>query len=157
MRLVSPYTAATLQKQVGCLNHRVVTLVTYQLGRQWSLLEYWLWELYLSIGSIRQPERQLLSSSYNHNTLTTLIRTFMKKESLQMDFRVAAKQMIITSQISWGFQYVVVVRWIGQLPLSGCLMQLVSHNHHLFSYSGTRVTTLWLKQPIFLQFAALNT
>ena len=35
--------------------------------------------------------------------------------------------------------------------LSGCLMQLAKytiHNHCLFSLSATRVTTLWLKQPI---------
>ena len=39
--------------------------------------------------SARQPERQLPSSLYNHNTLTTL-RTSVK-ESLQMHFNVAVR------------------------------------------------------------------
>ena len=40
----------------------------------------------------------------------------------------------------------------GQMPrLAGCLMPLVSNtkvNHCLLSMSATRVTILWLKQPI---------
>ena len=43
-----------LQKQGGCFNHRVVTLVADKLD------------------CIRQHERLLPSSFYNHNTLTTL-------------------------------------------------------------------------------------
>ena len=50
---------ATLQKQVGCFNYRVVTLVVYKLERQWGV----------KINCMRQPERQLPNSSYNHNTL----------------------------------------------------------------------------------------
>ena len=40
--------------------------------------------------------------------------------------------------------------------LSGCLMQLAKytlHSHCLFSLSATRVTTLWLKQPICFRYA----
>ena len=40
---------------------------------------------------IRQPNRKLPSSSYNHNTLTTL-RTSVK-ESLQMHFKVAVRNL----------------------------------------------------------------
>ena len=39
---------------------------------------------------IRQPKKQLPSSSYNHNTMTNL-RTSVK-ESLQMHFKVAVIQ-----------------------------------------------------------------
>ena len=59
----------TLQKQVSCFNHRVVTMVTDKLRRlvmRSSLLV-------LNTNCIRQPRRQLPSSSYNHNALTTLI------------------------------------------------------------------------------------
>jgi len=45
-----------------------------------------------------------------------------------------------------------VVEGLGSF-LSGCLIQLVkytTHNHCLFSLSATRVTTLWLKQPLIL-------
>ena len=55
----------TLQKQIGCFNHRVVTLVTDKL---------WLWEFYFGILETKliwQPEKQvpnvqatLLSPSY---------------------------------------------------------------------------------------------
>ena len=43
-----------------------------------------------------------------------------------------------------------IVEGLGSFLL-GCLMQLAkytTHNHCLFSLSATRVTTLWLKQPI---------
>ena len=45
--------------------------------------------IFLVLEIIRQPERQLPSSSYNHNTLITL-RTSVK-ESLQMHFKVAVR------------------------------------------------------------------
>jgi len=47
--------------------------------------------LVLKTSSIKQPKRQLPSSSYSHNTLTTL-RTSVK-ESLQMHFKVAARNL----------------------------------------------------------------
>jgi len=45
----------------------------------------------------------------------------------------------------------IVSEMIWARCLAGCLMQLVSNtkvNHSLLSLSATRVTTLWLKQPI---------
>ena len=54
--------AHTLQKYVSCFHHRVVTVVADKLQRRWY------WRL-----TIRQPNWQLPSSSYNHNyALTTL-------------------------------------------------------------------------------------
>ena len=55
-----------LQKQVGCFNHRVVTMVADKLKRMW-LDERFALEI-----RIKQPKGQLPSSSYNHNTLKTL-------------------------------------------------------------------------------------
>ena len=78
---------ATLKKQVGCFNHRVVTTVADKLKRP----GYERFALVLENNCIRQPNRQLPSSSYNHNTLTTL-RTSMK-ESLQMHFKVAVRKL----------------------------------------------------------------
>ena len=40
-----------------------------------------------------------------------------------------------------------VVESLGSF-LSDCLMQLAKKNHRFFSLTATRVTTLWLKQPI---------
>ena len=60
-----------LQKH-GCFNHRVVTLVADKLKKRWFNNR----ELYFGIeeySCIRQPKGQLPSSSYNHNTLKTLI------------------------------------------------------------------------------------
>ena len=42
-----PLGAFTLQNQIGCSNHRVVTLVAYKLERQW------LWEVYYNWKTIR--------------------------------------------------------------------------------------------------------
>ena len=67
--------ASCTAKQVGCFNHRVVTMVADKLQRQW-------FALVLETNCIRQPKGQLPSSPYNHNTLTTT-RTSVK-ESLQM-------------------------------------------------------------------------
>ena len=53
---------------------------------------------------------------------------------------------------SEGCQCVVVARWTGQLPFrlpyAICLNEPLIHYQHLSSKSATRVTTLWLKQPI---------
>ena len=50
----------SLQKKIGCFNHRVVTMVVDKLKRQW-----------FNFGNrIKQPEKQLSNSSYNHNTQT---------------------------------------------------------------------------------------
>ena len=72
----------SLQKQVGCFNHRVVTMVADKLKRHWlrGLL------LVFKPKCIKQPNKQLPSSSYKHNTPTTL-RIYVK-ESLQMHFKV---------------------------------------------------------------------
>ena len=45
---------------------------------------------------IRQPKKQLPSSSYNHNTLTTLKTSV--KESLQMHFKVAVRSLMLLMQ-----------------------------------------------------------
>ena len=89
----------TLQKQVGCFNHRVVTLV----------------DSHYETNCIRQPKRQPPSSSYNHNALTTC-RTSVK-ESLQMHFKVAVKNFhaldasrCFPSRCSEGCQCIVAVR-----------------------------------------------
>ena len=76
----------TLQKQVSCFNHmyRVVTLIADKLERQWFAL---VWKP----KCIRQPRMQLPSSSYNHNTLTSLITSV--NESLQMYFKVAVRTL----------------------------------------------------------------
>ena len=58
----------TLQKQVGCFNHRVVTLV----AENWRDSGYESFTLVLKSNCIRQPKMPLSSSSYNHNTLTAL-------------------------------------------------------------------------------------
>ena len=81
---ISLITGRTLKKQVSCFNHRVVTTVADKLKRQ-------RFALVLETNCIRQPNRQLPSSSYNHNTLTTL-RTSIK-ESLQMHFKVAVRKL----------------------------------------------------------------
>ena len=64
---------------------QMVTMVAYKLERQS------LWEVCFGM-SIRQPRKQLTSSSYNHNTLTTL-RT--SAESLQMHFKVALRNLLL--------------------------------------------------------------
>ena len=81
----APPPGTTLNKHVGCFNHRVVTKVADKLrdsGYERFAIE---------TNCIRQPNRQLPSSSYNHNTLTTL-RTSMK-ESLQMHFKFAVRKL----------------------------------------------------------------
>ena len=83
---VQLFCCCLLKKQVGCFNHRVVTTVADKLKRS----GYDRFALVLETNCIRQPNRQLPSSSYNHNTLTTL-RTSMK-ESLQMHFKVAVRK-----------------------------------------------------------------
>ena len=56
----------TLQKQVGCFSHRVVTLVAHKLERQaGGTVVYFGWRLINPEGSCP------CSSSYNCNTLTT--------------------------------------------------------------------------------------
>ena len=59
-------------------------MVADKLKRQWMVMRGLL--LVFETNSIRPSNRQLPSSSYNHNTLTSL-RTSVK-ESLQMHFRV---------------------------------------------------------------------
>ena len=59
-------------------------MVADKLKRQWMVMRGLL--LVFETNSIRKSNRQLPSSSYNHNTLTSL-RTSVK-ESLQMHFRV---------------------------------------------------------------------
>ena len=68
--IVCPYEFPhlTLQKQVGCFNHRVVTLAD-KLERQW------LPEVFFGMESncIKQPKMQQLNLAYNYmNTLTIL-------------------------------------------------------------------------------------
>ena len=53
----------TMQKQVGCFNHRVVTMVADELKKQW------LWELYFAQGN---PRGSFPVHLNNHNTLTCL-------------------------------------------------------------------------------------
>ena len=56
---------------VNCFSHRVVTLVAYKLERSYYERITLVWKT----NCIRQPQRQLSSSSYNHNTS---IRTSVK-------------------------------------------------------------------------------
>ena len=60
----------SLQKQGGCFNHSVVTNGYGQTGETVVMRGLL---LVLETNCIRQPKRQLPSSSYNHNTLKTLI------------------------------------------------------------------------------------
>ena len=61
---------------------------------------------------IRQPERQLSSSSYNHNMLMTL-RTSVK-ESLQMHFKIAVRNLhaLNAGDSLTGVLRVVSVLWL---------------------------------------------
>ena len=100
----------SLQKQVVCFNHRVVTMVADKLKGQW------LWEGcfgWLKTYLIRQPNRQLPSSSYNHNTLTKL-RTSVK-DSLQMHFKVAVIKIL------WGFSVYCSCKMNWEAALFSCL------------------------------------
>ena len=70
-----------------------------------------------------QPKRQRSSSSYNHNTMTTLI-TSVKEWSQMMHFKIAVRNFHAADASRWfphrrseGYQCVEVVRWIWQLPL----------------------------------------
>ena len=90
----------TLQKQVGCFNHKVVSYHSCRQAEETVVMRGLLMQLVsntavLEINCIRQPNRQLPSSSYNHSTLTTL--TTSVKESLQMHFQVAVKNYIVLS------------------------------------------------------------
>ena len=77
-------------KQGDCFNHRVVTLVADKLEKQyWVMAGCW-----LKTTCIRQQERLLPNSSYNHNTLTTL-RTSVKG-SLQMHFKAAVRRFHVS-------------------------------------------------------------
>ena len=62
----------TLQKQVGCFNHKVWLQTSWRDGGYERFALVW------KSNCIRQPKIQLPSSSYNHNILTTL-RTFVKE------------------------------------------------------------------------------
>ena len=90
----------------------MVTLVAGKLEKQW------LWEvcLLLKTNCIRQPERKLSSSSYNHNTLTTF--TTSVRGSLQIHFKVTVRNFSASRwflhRCSEGCQYIAVVRWTGQ-------------------------------------------
>ena len=64
-------THTSLQKQGGCFNHRVVTMVTDKLERHCMVMRGLL--LALETNYIRQPKEQLPGSSYNHNTLKAFI------------------------------------------------------------------------------------
>ena len=56
---LSIQSCATQQKQIGCFNHRVITLVGDKLKRQWLCIVYF-------ANCIRQPERKLSRPSiYN--------------------------------------------------------------------------------------------
>ena len=78
------------------------------LSTSWRDSYYERFTLVWKTNSIKQPERQLASSSYNHNTLTTL--RISVKESLQLHFKVAVRNfhalsaiVMIPSQVFWGF------------------------------------------------------
>ena len=80
---------STLQKQVGCFNPQSGYYGCRQAEEtvvmRGSLLG-------LKTNCIRQPKRQLSSSSYNHNKLTTL-RTSVK-ESLQNALQSCSKELV---------------------------------------------------------------
>ena len=65
---VSVLGTIALQKPGCCFNHRLVTLQT-----NWRDSGYERFTLVLETKCTRQPKRQLPSSSYNHNTLKTVI------------------------------------------------------------------------------------
>ena len=128
-------------------------MVAGKLTRQWFA---YVWKTIC----IRQLNRQLSSSSYNHNTLRSLRTSDSVKESLQMHFKVAVKNFYVTR---WGnqrcyecFQCIVVVRWTGKLYLGllyaiTCQYQtkaLITTCDCFFSLSATRVNTLWLNNQL---------
>ena len=67
-RIMQVLTIVTQQKQIGCFNHRVVTLVADKLKRQWLCIVYF-------ANCIRQPERRLPRPS------TTLSCTYSNHQS----------------------------------------------------------------------------
>ena len=89
-----------LQKQLGCFNNRVVTLVA-DIWRDsgYDRLD----ALVLKTNCIRQPKMHLPGLSYNQNTLTTL-RTSVN-ESLQMHFKVSAERSFHVLNASRGIPH----------------------------------------------------
>ena len=66
---LSAFTAHTLQKQIGCFNHRVVTLVAEELKRQWLCIVYF-------ANSIRRTERKLPRPSHvTNHVLVDIVTT----------------------------------------------------------------------------------
>ena len=108
--LISTY--STLQKQVGCFNHRVVTMVADKLERQW------LWEVhswYLKLIAQGNP----IGSYPVH--LTTTIHWQCSEHLWGVVTNVlhsCSKELVIRwekHRCYEGFQCIVVVRWTGQL------------------------------------------
>ena len=103
----------TLQKQVDCFNHRVVTLVADKLERQW------LWEVCFGIKTNckRQPKGQLPSSSYNHDRVKSFITSVLP--TLVYKFLTTTLKCICNDSFTDVLRVVsvIVVRWTGQLPI----------------------------------------
>ena len=146
-----------LQKKSSCFNHWMVTLVAGDNGYEKFILV-------LEVNCISNP-------SSNHSLQLTIFRTTVSHYKKNDDIMVILSQRLLYLQhkfIVCSLMYMQVWplskmhnQWLLYLQhqvveglgsfLSGCLMQLAKytiHNHCLFSLSATRVTTLWLKQPI---------
>ena len=79
------------KEETHCKNKLVILTTEWLpwLQSSWRDSGYEGFALVEKSNCIRQPKMQLLSSSYIHNTLTTL-RTYVN-ESLQMHFKVAVR------------------------------------------------------------------
>ena len=110
----------TLQKQVDCFKHRVVTLVADKLERQWLL------EVCFGIKTNckKQPKGQLPSSSYNHDRVKSFITSVLP--TLVYKFLMANLKCICNDS----FTDVSVLRFD---ELGSWLMELLVA-HQIFCY-----------------------
>ena len=128
-QLVVLSTTASLQKQIGCFNHRVVTLVADKLKKQWLCIVY-------SADCIRQLERKF-------NLQGLAVSNHWTSVKGDLADRVTTEHLWVSSA------FIRFVMWFG-LRLH---MQLASntklHNHSLTTHQYVCNQGQWLKQPIF--------
>ena len=134
----------SLQKQVGCFNYKVVTLVAYKLERQWR------YERYRRQKYFQSNPRGCCScsSSYHQNTLKPL-KTYAK-----IYYKCTIQNCSMELSCSWGKQlgdslpdvltiFMQCIRWIGQQT---------SLSHHFYATacawnnSFVLPTCVWLLQ-----------
>jgi len=121
-------------------NHRLVTLVTDKLERQWLRERF---ALVLKTNCIRKPSEHLWED------ITNALQSYSK----ELLCCYSASRWF-PHRCSEGCQCSVVVRWTGQLPFGlpyAISLQYQSTplcNHCLSSLSATRVTNLWLNNQL---------